>query len=147
MDRRFAPKPPRYGVMPVTCSAANVTTPTANTTTTYFLQVPYRKCYIERIYGVQNTVVSDADGTVLATFKKYDSAADSAVTLNTSASDMETWVTKEVTNITIATTNGTDKDRILQAGDSIYVEVVSNSAAFNTAPTNVCFGVELLVLE
>lgn len=145
MDRKFAPKGPRFGVHPVYVSSGVVASPTANTTTTYMIPVPYRKCVVERLFFGQNVVLVDADGTALATFKKYDAATDADVSLNT-AVNIESGVTKETTSVTVDATL-TEKQRILFEGDSIRVEVVSNSAAIDTAATGLYFGAELLVLE
>lgn len=151
MDRRFAPKAPRFGVQPTVTAADNTASPTASATTVYYIPVPYRKCYIERIFWNTGTLAAGSS-TILATWKKYDSAATADVNLNTASAgsaatgDLKSGTAKVVANVTIATANGTDKDRILQPGDSLRVEVVA-AGTVTTATTNLTFGAELLFLE
>lgn len=147
MDKRFAPKPGRFGIHPVMASAANVGSVTANTTTTFFLAFPPGKYYINKGVVVCNTVGADSDGVITAILYKYDGAANAAVAL-CSAVDLEALTTKETSNITITATL-TDAQRIVNTdnGDSLYVVVTNDSAAINTQPTNLCFGIELALLQ
>lgn len=147
MDVRYSPGPGRYGTNPIVAAASNVGALTANTTTTFFLALPPGKFFINKLIMTTNVVAADADGTVLATFQKYDGVANSAVALNTAA-DLETMTTKESTVVNVLSSL-TDAQRIVNTanGDSIYVDVVNNSAALNTQPTNLCFAVELFQLN
>lgn len=148
MDTRYAPvRGGRFNVQLVGVGASNVGNLTANATTTFFIAVPAGKYYISKLSLVCNTVGADADGTILGTFKKYDGVANSGVALNT-ATDLETLVTKETRDVTVLASL-TPAQRILNTanGDSLYVEVVNNSAAINTQPTNLCFAAELMALK
>jgi hypothetical protein len=75
----------------------------------------------------------DADGTILATLKKWDKSAGAAVTLS-AALDLEALVAKQVTDFTLLSTL-TDDQRTLDVGDTLYVEIVNNSAAIDTQPS------------
>ena len=151
MDRRFAPKAPRFGVMPAVVECSNVASPTASATTAYYLTVPHRKCYIEKLFWSTGTLAAGSS-TILATFKKFDSANSADVALNTAAAgsastgDLKSGTVKVLSNVTISTANGLDKDRILQPGDTLRVDVVA-AGTVTTATTNLCFGAEILFLE
>lgn len=142
---RFSPKlGHRFGSHPAFVSAAAGTV-TANTTTTHFLPPIHRKAYLFRASAVCQTVPADADGTLLATLKKWDASADAAVTLS-SALDLEALTAKESSAFTLSTSL-TEAQRRIDEGDSLYVEVVSNSAAIDTAAVNLKFTVEVGVIE
>lgn len=81
MYNHFRPKPGRYGTMPVFLTVQPTPTLTANNTTIFKVPSPYRRCYFVRGSVSCTTVPADADGTILATFKKYDASADAAVSL------------------------------------------------------------------
>jgi len=148
MDTRYAPKtPPFSGVMVSKASAGPVGTITANVTNTFFLAVPPGRHWIRRAAVVCNVVGVDADGNLTATFQKYNGATDTPVALNT-ANNLKTLTTKEMRDIVVTATL-TDAQRIVDSanGDSLYVEVVSDSAAIDTQPTQLIFTVELLTLR
>lgn len=154
MDLRYAPKAPRFSTMIVTAHASNVGNLTANTTNTFFLATPPGKYFIYRASFTVNQVPVDADGTILATFKKWDGVAGAGVALNTAAQgsattgDLESAVAKNTHQVPLLATLTDAQRTILNLhGDSLYVEVVSNSAAIDTQPTNLGFSVELLALE
>lgn len=154
MDLRYAPKAPRFGTMLQVAAAANVGSLTANTTTTFYLAVPPGKFYISRFLFSSNVVASDADGTILATLKRWDAVNAADVVLNTAAAgspttgDLESAVAKNTHQIPLIATL-TDAQRTIKnlSGDTLRVDVVNNSAAIDTQPTNLCFVVELLALE
>lgn len=155
MDKRFAPLGDRQGTMPVTVGTGAVGTITANTTNRFLLPVPAGKYFIYSFSVACNTVAADADGTVLATLFKYDGVAASAVAQNTAAAgaaatgDLESLVTKKGQKITLLASVA-DKDRIINVtdnNDGLYVDVVNNSAAIDTQPTQLVFCVELLALK
>lgn len=147
MDRRLAPIPGRLGLHFVPATSGIVASPTANTTTTYLIPLPPSKYFVERLAALMNTVIVDADGTALCTFYKYKASNDTEYALNT-AVNLEGATTKETFPISI--TSGLAEDRrVIDAknGDSLYVKVVSNSAAIDTAATGLCFSVELSQLQ
>ena len=144
-ETHFRPKPGRYGVQCVTTSTGPITAPTANVTTTYFLPTPRRKSRVARVSVSVLVVPVDADGTLLATLKKRDNLNAADVTLS-SALDLEALVTKTPTALTFLTTL-TDGQLTLQEGDQLFVEIVSNSAAIDTALTQGFLVSELLFLE
>jgi hypothetical protein len=120
---------------------------TANTTTRYAwgAQPANSRAFINALSAAAYTVPADSDGTVLATVYKYDASADSAVTL-TSALDLEALTAKEGSAFTITSTL-TDEQRTLDAGDFLYVEIVNNSAAINTAAVGLRFTAEVFALS
>lgn len=148
MDIRYAPKNPPYsGVMVDHAGAGPVGTITANQTTSFFLQVPPGRHYIRRLAVVCNVVGVDADGNLTAVFQRYSGAADAATALNT-ATNLKTLTTKEYRDVAVTGTL-TDSQRIVDSslGDSIYVDVISDSAAIDTQPTQLIFTVELFKLR
>ena len=151
----FAPKPGRFGVQTVQARTGQIgganflggATPlTANTTTIFRLGgTAGRKCRVSRFGATTVTVPADADGTIVATLRKYDASADSAVTL-TGNLDLEALVTREETSAAVLGTL-TDAQLTLDTGDALEIHVVSNSAAIDTQPAGLVFVAELLVLE
>lgn len=151
----FAPKPGRFGVQTVQARTGQIgganflggATPlTANTTTIFRLGgTAGRKCRVSRFGATTVTVPADADGTIVATLRKYDASADSAVTL-TGNLDLEALVTREETSAAVLGTL-TDAQLTLDTGDALEIHVVSNSAAIDTQPAGLTFVAELLVLE
>lgn len=136
----------RFGAHPVWVTRTLVANPiTANTTNDYLLAAAPVACTLGKAVLTVNTVAADADGTILATLVKYSKTADAFTTL-TSNLDMETMVTKEGTAFAFLATL-TDAQQTLQAGDSIFLRIINNSAALNTQPTDVTTTVELFVKE
>ena len=140
----FKPKPGRFGIHPVFAQAA-LSALTANATVTNYIPTPKRKCYIERITYHASTMAADADGTVLATVTKWDDSAQAAVALTASTS-LEGLTAKKATEIALLSTL-TDAQLTLDEGDTLYIEMVNNSAAIDTNHANACLAVELLVSE
>lgn len=151
MDRRFAPKAPRFGVMPDVTSASNLTNITASATTTYYIPVPGRKAYVERL-SFSTVTVPTGSSTILATWKKFDVAGNTDISLNVPVNgqvgtgDIKSMVTKNNHIVTISTTNSTDKDRILQPADTLRVDIVA-AGTVTAQPVNLCLNAEILVLE
>ena len=147
MDTRFAPYPGRFGTMLQVAQAANVGNVTANDTTRFFLPVAAGKYWVSKLSVVCDTVGADADGSIVATFYKYSGVSDAGTALNT-ATNLETLVTKETRDVPVTATL-TDVQRLLDTsnGDSLYVEVVNDSAAIDTQPTKLSFAVELFALK
>jgi hypothetical protein len=155
MSNIFAPKPGRFGVMPVQVRTGQIgganflggASPlTANATTIFRLGgTAGRRCQVSRFGATAVTVPADADGTIVATLRKYDASADSAVTL-TANLDLETLVTREESSIPYLSTVS-EADLTLDTGDALEIHVVSNSAAIDTQPAGLVFVAELLVLE
>lgn len=151
----FMPKPGRFGVQTVQARTGQIgganflggATPlTANATTIFRLGgTAGRKCAISRFGATTVTVPADADGTIVATLRKYDASADATVTL-TSNLDLEALVTREETSLAVLGTVS-DADLTLDTGDALEIHVVNNSAAIDTQPAGLTFVAELLVLE
>lgn len=146
MRKHFEPKVAhRSGVLPAFVSGAVATT--ANNTNNNRIPTPLRRALVERASVVLSTIGSDADGTILATLYKYDASAAAAVALSSALSLEAAGVATAnvVVELPILSTL-TDAQRLLDEGDSLYVAVVSNSAAIDTAPVGT-YTVELLVKE
>lgn len=144
MQRHRMPAPGRWGTHPVHFRIALLANLTANVTNTLFGGGTYVRSWISKVAASCFTVPVDADGTILATLKKWDKSAGAAVTLS-SALDLEALVAKETTCFALLSTL-TDDQRTLDIGDSLYVEIVNNSAAIDTQPVGLNFIPELFIL-
>lgn len=134
-DRSFRPKVGRFGIMPVVASVAPGASPfTANTTTTLQIPTPPGKLTVLRAVAYATVVPADADGTLVATLVKRRASDNTDVTL-TSTLDLEALTASEKSAFTFSTSI-TEADRILLEADILEVDVVSNSAAIDTQPTN-----------
>lgn len=121
--------------------AAPIASVTANVTNTYGLGGISDKdtahpnvahtAYVDEIHAGCVTIPIDADGTLLLNIKKYDASAGSAVTIS-SGFNLESLVAGKVDQIPV-NAGVTDSQRILDYGDFLYAEIVSNSAAIDTA--------------
>lgn len=140
-------KPGRFGIVPAFYSSDNVGTLTANVTTTIRIPTPRRKAKILRCSASAATLPVDNDGTFLATLKKWDDSAGASIAI-TSAFDLESGLdtAAESRNLTLLTTL-TDAQQVVDEGDTLFVEVVNNSAAVDTQPVALAFVVECAVLE
>lgn len=118
---------------------------TANTTTKFHIPAPYRRCAFLRLSAFAVTVPADADGTLLARLVKYDNATNAEIILSGDI-NLEGLVTRE-TAFADTIAGLADVDRVLKDGDSLCINVVSNSAAIDTQPANLLFAVELAVLR
>lgn len=152
MDKRFAPRPGRYGVMLDVKVSTVIGTGglalTANTTTTYRVSTPVRRSWIESISILNGTVGLDSDGTILATVFHRDNVGSSNIAL-TAATSLEVdflAANNKVFSVPLLTTL-TDAQRICQPGDTVYVDVVNNSAAIDTQPIQNLVQVEFCILE
>lgn len=143
MLRFFLPTANRYGTHPVVLSATFGTI-TPNVTTALNVGQVHRLAVIARLALSVLTVPADADGTVLLTIKKYDASADAAVSL-TAAFDMEAIVAAKESQEIPLISSLSDSDLLFEEGDTIFAELVSNSAAFNTAPAGVVVSAEFLL--
>lgn len=139
------PKPGRFGFSPAILSSGICGALTANATTKLGIGASPKRACITAVAAVCSTVAADADGTTLATLKKYDASADAAVTLS-SALDLEAMTANEASAFTITTTL-TDAQRMLDTGDFLYVDVVNNSLAIDTQPVNLIFTAEISIVE
>lgn len=116
---------------------------TASGADKFFIPVMNRRAAIMGLSVSVDTVPVNAAANT-AIFYKYDASADAAVALNT-LTDLETLVTKEGRKVDLLATL-TDAQRTLDDGDTLYVETTQGGAQ-TTQPTNLCFAVELAVLE
>jgi hypothetical protein len=145
MRREFIPRPGHFGEHPVVLSGRMDGSLTANNTTTFSIGGINRRAFVERLSFSQRTIAADADGTLLLTVKKRDASADSAVSLNTAVS-IEGHTALESVAITLLSTLS-DAQRTLDEGDTLYVEVVSNSAAIDTQPADLIVTAVLGILQ
>lgn len=155
MDLSYHQRPKDLGSRPLLIATA-IAALTANVTNTFGLgsindraQVgtsnasQEHTAFLDELYFACFTAVADADGTVLATVKKWDKSAAAAVAM-TGAFDLETITAKESTRIPIT---AAEIDRILDIGDYLYVEIVNNSAAINTQPVGLVLSAWLKLLK
>lgn len=145
MLNHFRPTAGSYGVQLVTLTK-EVATLTANVTNTKSIGGLVRPARIHSIVVSTRTVPVDADGTLVTTVKKRDKSAAANVTLTDGTLNLETLVANEAQAITLASTL-TDDQRTLDAGDTLFVEIVSNSAAIDTQPADLTFVAILEVLK
>lgn len=146
-ERHFRPGPGRFGVQAALIQGFNIANLTANTTTRVDIGPAPRKSFLDRVMVSQSTLVADADGTVLATVKKYDASADASVTLSSALSlEADAQVASEGKLFTLLSTL-TDAQRTLDEGDVLYVDIVNNSAAIDTQPVNLRFVASVEVLN
>lgn len=136
----FRARPKDFGAVFVRLSSGNLGSITANTTNTFGLGGISDKdtaapntdhtAYIDQVTVGCVTVPADADGTYLLNVVKYDASAATTVTI-VSGFDMEALVAGKTENATIVTSL-TDQQRMMDYGDFLYLELVSNSAAIDT---------------
>lgn len=131
MDVTFRPRlPNRAKAMLVTTSVAFPTI-TANTTTHVHVPKPARRAYLVGLTAHCSTVGVDADGTILATAKRYDFSATADVTCS-SAKDIEAMVAFKAELFSLL--GGTTQ--LFAKEDLLRVAFVNNSAAIDTQPAN-----------
>lgn len=121
----------------------------ANVTTRFVVPTPTARCAVATM-SIQNGPVTavDADGTILATFTKRDNVNAANVPLSAATSlkaDFLTTVNKSFLVPLLVTL--TDAQRLCQPGDVVYVDVVNNSAAIDTQPTQLFLLVEFAILQ
>lgn len=134
-DLRFVGKQPLIGDVRLMHHERHVSgNLTANVTTRFVVATP---CIAEKLFACRVSVEQvpvDADGTLTVQFRKYDASANAFVNLTT-AFNTEGLTTKESAEVPlIATLN--DADLVVEKDDVLYCDVVSNSAAIDTQPTN-----------
>lgn len=152
MDKRFAPRPGRFGVelnweasTPIGTGGLALT---ANTTTTYRVPTPIRRCWIESISILCGTVGLDSDGTILGTVFRRDNANAANIALTAATSFEVDFLTANTKVFPVALLSTlTDTQRICQAGDIVYVDIVNNSAAIDTQPVQNFVQIEFAILE
>ena len=146
MDRSFRPRSGRFGLMLEVVHKDFGANPfTANTTVTFAQPTAPAKFYVERAVVCTANVPLDADGTlVIRLFKR---AAGGTRTQLTQDYNIEGNTAREKVALAFVTTL-TDANRIvLEAGDALEWDLVSNSAAIDTQPTQLYGAVELSVLQ
>lgn len=152
MDRRFAPRPGRFATQldleASTCIGTGGLVLTANTTTTFRVPTPNVRSWIETISILNGIVGLDSDGTILATVFRRDNtnAANIALTAATSLEVDFLTANNKVFGIPLLAAL-TDTNRICLPGDTVYVDVVNNSAAIDTQPNQNFVQVEFAILQ
>lgn len=140
MLQYFRARPKDFGCQFMRFSSGNIGSITANTTNTFGLggisdkdtvaPVVDHTAYIDEVSVGCITIPVDADGTYLLNIKKFDASAGSGVSIVTGF-DMEALVAGKSDRATLVTTL-TDAQRVVDYGDYLYAELVSNSAAIDT---------------
>lgn len=146
----WSPKPGSFGDEPVVFTSGPIgganylggASPlTANNTTIFRLGPVTRRSFLRGGAASVVTVPADADGTILATIRKYDASAAAAVTL-TATLDLEALTTRAGSLFTLLSTV-TNEQLTFEVGDAIEVHVVNNSAAIDTQPAGLVFNAEV----
>jgi hypothetical protein len=144
MQRHRMPAPGRWGTHPVIAAIQLLANFAANATSTLFLGAVNVRAWISRVSVSCFVIPVDNDGTLLATLKKWDKSAGAAVVLS-AALDLEALVAKQTTDFAMLSTLNDDQ-RTIDVGDTLYIEIVSNSAAIDTQPTGFVVYPELFLL-
>lgn len=124
-------KPFRYGTHPVFVSAAPGVT--ANTTVNTLVAIPKTRCWISKATVTLSTIGSDADGTILLRLKAVATDGTTARNISDQLSLESDGVATALVPVAL-TISATDGNRFLAEGETIRLEVISNSAAIDTAP-------------
>ena len=143
MDTRFKPKPGDAGSHP-TLLHVPVGELTENDTTVIHFPPVGRKVWIRGATISSTAVPADADGTIVATLKKRRAADDTEVAISAPL-DLEGIVASEGNPFKVSGIG--ESARIIQAADTIKLEIVSDSAAIDTQPANAFVTLDLLVLQ
>lgn len=147
----FRPKSGRFGVHPAVIQFQFPATPfTVNTTVTYQIPTPPGRLSYLRAAMQCTTVGADADGTMVARIFRRQASDDVRTQLNADF-NVEGLVTRERKQLVIAT-GLKDAQRVVKdpgtgSGDTIEVDLVSNSAAIETQPTNLMISIEMAYEE
>ncbi len=140
----FAPKPGRLGTLPVPLTSGRINTGTlAAGTQNHSMGSMAAKCYINRASVSAGTYPTAATSCV-ARLIKYDSAANSAVTL-TADLDINDKTDREALALAL-TASLTEAQRTLFAGDTLEFEIVTVGAV-SVQPDDIVCVVELFVEE
>lgn len=140
----FSPKPGRFGVLPNLVAGRCVRAIGNSTTTQYNFGGHPAKCFISRAIVSALVVPVSTGGTILATLRKYDAAANADVTL-TGSIDLEALTANEGTAVALLSTL-TEAQQTLLPGDTLRFVVVTTSTV-TTAEVDLMVNVELLVEE
>lgn len=141
ISTRFKGQPGDFGSEFVALATGSFNTITANTTTRYGMGGLNDKDdtsltrahmgYVDEIFVGCITIPVDSDGTVLLNVRKYDASASADVVLVTGF-NLEGLTAKKVERVPFDS-GVTDAQRTMETGDFLFAEVVSNSAAIDTA--------------
>lgn len=113
---------------------------TANNTTKFYLPPVGRKCKVVGLSYVCTVKPADADGTILATVAKWNGAAETTLT---NPLDLEAVTVR----IPASARPNAAGDAVVQANESLLINVVNNSAAIDTQMTNGIFSVEIAIID
>jgi hypothetical protein len=154
MDNRLRQKPGNFGRQLIALTSGQIgganylggASPlTVNSTTTFRLGALPVRCRFIKLGASQVTVVSDADGTVLARAMRYSAAGDAAAAISADI-DLEAGTTREQQTAGQIST-ATEAGVTFEAGDTCEINVVNNSAAIDTQPAGLVFAALFEVLE
>lgn len=135
-NRRFrAVNAPYFGAH-LEAFSRTLSTLTANTTNLRIVFTPAYRGSIDpaRLRCGCTVKPVDADGTFLATIKKYDASADAYVTI-TDALDLEAALIALESVAFVPVAGLTDAQLYCDTGDQVVVEIVNNSAGIDTQPS------------
>jgi hypothetical protein len=118
---------------------------TANTTVRTPILAVLRAMRITKIGVSAATIPIDADGTLLLAILNYDdsgTAEDALLAASFNLEDLATAKTSELLTLT-----ATAADLILALGDTIYADIISNSAAIDTPMVDAVLTIEAELLS
>lgn len=119
---------------------------TVNDTTTFKVPAPYRRYRFRKASCIAGTIAVDADGTVLATVKKL-TAPSTKASLTDALSFEAAGLTADTVAPFVNLSTATEAQRVVSLGESLIVDVVSNSAAIDTQPAIVFITIEVELLD
>lgn len=146
MDNMRREQPGEYGTFPIPFPARWDGSLTANATNTLNCGAPYRLCSLNQVSVSARTVPADADGTFLVTIKKRDASAAANVTLSAGTFNLES-LTAGAASLIPLTATLTAAELTFEEGDTLYIEIVNNSAAIDTQPADLVFVPEFFALQ
>ncbi len=142
MDTSFRPREPYRSKAQIVTQSVAIDTLTANATTTIHIPTPARRAFVLSATIHQGTVAADSDGAINATLKRWDDSAGSGVSMS-SAYNMEAATARRAERLTMLG----GSSRVKAKEDTLYLDVVNDSAAINTQPANAFVVVELALLD
>jgi hypothetical protein len=143
MRQYFSPKGSRFGLHPAFVGTKVTANITASGSDIIDIPTPYRRCAVLG-FTVSTVTVPTGSSTITAKLQKYDASATALVDL-TSTTDLKTLTTKQSRNVALTSTL-TDAQRTIDDSDTLTV-LVASAGTVTAQPTNLCFTVELAIME
>ena len=139
----FSPKGSRFGTHPTFLGTRVTANITASSSDIIDIPTPYRRLAIVG-FAVSVVTVPTGGSTIVAKLQKYDASATALVDL-TATTDLKTLTTKQSRNVVLIPTL-TDAQRTIDDSDTLTV-LVTSAGTVTLQPTNLCFTVEVAVME